>query len=227
MSGTYERKDRLYSQAKTEGFRSRAAYKLVEIDQKFSFLRPGCRVVDLGCFPGGWLQIASQKAGPRGLIIGIDLDHVEPVREYPTNAPVIVLRGDASDLEMQREMLRLSGGKVDAVISDMSPKLTGVKFSDVARSADLVELAWHIARNMLKPGGSFVAKIFPGNESDVIFRAMRKDFEKLSRHVLKASRKTSNEYYFVGRGFSGAAEVGDRTGGIDSATDVDPSGDAG
>lgn len=208
MSGQYERKDHLYTKAKQEGFRSRAAYKLEELDQKFGLLRAGCRVVDLGCFPGGWLQVAAKRAGKSGIVVGIDLDAVQPIAPAPLAAPIHILRGDANDEAQKDEILRLLGGRADVLLSDMSPKLTGVRFSDVARSAALVELAFFLAGSLLRPGGSFVAKIFPGNESDVIFQQMRRDFEKLSRHVLKASRKTSNEYYFVGKGYSGAGVDG-------------------
>ena len=208
MSGDYERKDHFYKQAKQEGYRSRAAYKLMELDSKFGILKPGQVVLDLGCFPGGWLQVAAKKVGRSGLVIGIDLDVVEDFPPYnpekSKDAEIKVLRGDINDPEMQKQISELAGGKVQVVLSDMSPKLTGIRFSDVARAAALVEMGAWMAGEMLAPGGTFVAKTFPGNESDVIFQSVRKSYEHFTRHVLKSSRKTSNEYYFVGRGFSGA-----------------------
>lgn len=207
MAGVYERKDHLYQQAKEEGYRSRAAYKLMEIDKKFGILKPGQVVLDLGCFPGGWVQVVSKKVGRNGLVIGIDLDDVEP---FPQNKPessresrIEILKGDICDPEMQQKISQLAGGKVHTVLSDMSPKLTGIRFRDIARSSELVEMGAWVASQMLLPGGSFVAKTFPGNESDVIFQSVRKTYKQFSRHVLKSSRKTSTEYYFVGRGFSG------------------------
>lgn len=201
MSGTYERKDALYEQAKQDGYRSRAAYKLLEIDKKFGLLKKGGTVVDLGCFPGGWLQIAAKKLGASGRVVGIDLVPVAPVASRSNEAPVSIIEGDAGSEENQRLILELAGGKVSLVLSDMSPQLTGIRFRDAARSAELVELAAAIASQLLEPGGAFVAKIFPGSESDAIFQTIRGSYQSFTRHVLKSSRKTSNEYYFVGRGF--------------------------
>ena len=202
MAGTYQRKDHFYEKAKSEGYRSRAAYKLAELDKKFRFLRTGATVADLGCFPGGWLQVAAERVGSKGLVVGVDLNEVEPVsvQGKVQRAPLII-RGDLNDSEVRASVVAACGGKVDVVLSDMSPKLSGIRFRDAAYSADLVRLAFSFAQDVLAPGGAFVAKVFPGPESDQEALAVRKAFQKFSRENLDSSRKTSTEMYFVGQGF--------------------------
>jgi 23S rRNA (uridine2552-2'-O)-methyltransferase len=202
MPGTYQRKDHLYDKAKAEGYRSRAAYKLLELDKKLHFLKSGSRVLDLGCFPGGWLQVAAQKVGDKGLVIGVDLKEVEAVSVKNGRAnPPHILCGDVFDKSIREQICALSGGVVDVVLSDMSPKLSGVRFSDAARSAELVDLALEVARELLAEGGTFVAKIFPGPESDESAKNIRKLFRRFSRENLDSSRKTSTEMYFVAQNF--------------------------
>ena len=209
MSAVYNLKDRLYHEAKAEGYCSRAAYKLKELDKKFKLLRPGARVLDLGCFPGGWLQVAAEKVGPTGMVIGIDLNAVEPVnvKGNAAAAPVI-LEGDICDVEMQNRILSLTGGKVDVVLSDLSPKLSGIRFRDAFLSAELASMAFSVSERILAEGGSFVTKIFPGQESEDIAKRIRSAFTKFSRENLDSTRKTSNEFYFVAQNYTGlAAEV--------------------
>lgn len=200
---TYDRKDKLYQQAKAEGYRSRAAYKLQELDKKYGFLKSGNKVLDLGCFPGGWLQVAAERVGKGGRVVGVDLREVEPFGAGTKGCYPQVVVGDLTEEGVQDQLLALAEGPVDLILSDMSPQLTGIRFADVARSAELVELAFAVTEKMLKKGGNFVAKIFPGPEADEIFKRMQPTFEKLSRHCLKSSRTTSNEFYVVGRGFRG------------------------
>ena len=207
--GNYQRKDHLYLKAKSEGYRSRAAYKLQELDQKYHLIKPGMKVVDLGCAPGGWLQVAAAKVGRLGMVIGIDRLVVKSFRlgeikgrEGEINSPII-LTGDITDVEIQQQVIKEAGSKVDLILSDMSPDLTGVYFQDAARSAELVEIAFTIANILLKPKGNIVTKIFPGTESDQLFLEMKKNYKKLSRVALKSTRKTSKEFYFVGEGFVG------------------------
>lgn len=206
MAGTYQRKDHLYAKAKEEGYRSRAAYKLAELDKKHRLLRAGARVVDLGCFPGGWLQVAAEKVGAAGVVVGVDLKQVEPipVKGKVLTAPVI-FQGDLNDPEIQRSIVESCGGPADLVLSDMSPQLSGIRFRDAAYSAELVRLALGFCSQVLRPGGSFVAKVFPGQECEEIAPEVRKVFQKFSRENLDSSRRTSNEMYFVGLGFRGPA----------------------
>lgn len=209
VAGRYDRKDRLYQQAKEEGYRSRAAYKLLELDAKLRILRAGAKVVDLGSFPGGWLQVAKKAVGPKGIVIGVDLRPLEPFSPEETagRGLPIVIEGDIGDPNVREAMLAHLGGKADVVLSDMSPRLTGIRFGDVARSAEVVELALAFAEDALRPGGTFIAKIFPGNETDLLVRAAKKSFESLGRQVLKSTRQTSTEIYVVGRGFRPAPQA--------------------
>ncbi len=200
MSGNYNRKDHLYKKAKDDGHRSRAAYKLLEIDQKHKILRYGSKILDLGAWPGGWLQIAASKVGPRGLVVGIDLKEIEDFGE----PNVRVLQGDVRDKESLEAMLELAGGKYDTVISDMSPKLTGIKEVDSAQTVGCAELALWVAQQTLKHGGSFAVKLFKAAGADEFVKSTRPYFNKVVRLELKSTRKTSNEFYVVGLGFKGS-----------------------
>jgi 23S rRNA (uridine2552-2'-O)-methyltransferase len=200
----YNRKDHFYREAKREGLRSRAAYKLLELNDKIKLLRPGQKILELGCFPGGWLQVAAQIVGPKGLVVGVDLTESPPFcrEEFPKELsirPPRTLVGDARDPEIQRQLKDL--GPYDVLLSDMSPKLSGITARDQAGVAELFELALSLCSLFLKPGGSFVAKEFPSPEVDELFKAYRSRFEKLGRTRLKATRNTSNELYVIGRGY--------------------------
>ena len=197
MTVPYDRKDHFYQKAKKEGYRSRAAYKLLELDQKSRLFRPGMSVLDLGCAPGSWAQVAVEKIGAEGKVIGVDLEQVEPIH----NATLIV--GDITSPETFEEVMKLVNGKVDLVISDLSPHLSGIKFADALRAAGLVESAYYCASNCLKVGGNFVAKIFPGPDTDKLTKELRQRFEAVSREVLDSTRKTSKEFYLVAKGFKG------------------------
>lgn len=196
----YNRKDHLYKKAKEEGFRSRAAYKISEIDQKYKILKRGSKVLDLGCWPGGWIQIAAQRVGPDGLVVGIDLVELEP---FPDLAQVQLVVGDARDEANQEQMRALAGGQFDVVLSDMSPKLTGIKEADQAGTVACAELAAYIAQRMLAKGGALVMKVFKGNETEQFIRSIRSQYEKIVRTELDSSRNTSNEFYVVAFGYKG------------------------
>ena len=197
----YNRKDHLYHQAKEEGYRSRAAYKLLELDKKFHLLKKSAKIIDLGCAPGSWLQVASAKVGSSGVVIGIDRLPVQPfIKESFANKGCrpVILQGDILDPQIQAKVIETAGGHVDVVLSDMSPDLSGVYFRDASDSAELVQMAFNIASDVLKAGGAIVTKIFPGTEADEIFKAMQPHYAKLTRETLKSTRTTSKEIYFVG-----------------------------
>lgn len=204
MSGKYQQKDRLYQEAKKLGYRSRAFFKLQELDKKHRLLTKGSKVLDLGCAPGGWLQLCSSKVGLTGVVVGLDLDVVEPFKPGELSSggalPVLVV-GDLRDQQVLTKIEELVGGRVDLILSDMSPKLSGISFRDALRSAELVEQAFELCPRFLCRGGAFVAKIFPGQEEQIVFKKYRPWFKRLSREVLDASRKTSSELYFVGKDF--------------------------
>jgi len=199
MCAQYNRQDKLYHQAKADGYRSRAAYKLLEINKRFKIMNRGSRVFDLGCWPGGWLQIASQAVGDNGVVVGVDLVQVEPI--YLDN--VSTLQGDARDDSTIDSALAIARDKFDVLLSDMSPKLTGIREVDQAGTVGCAELALYVASQVLKSGGSFVAKVFKGSETDKFIRDLRSQFEKVVRTELDSTRKTSNEFYVIGINFKG------------------------
>lgn len=207
MCAQYIRKDHLYKRAKQEGYRGRAAYKLIELDSKYKLLRPGLKVLDLGCYPGGWLQVCRERLGANGIVVGIDLVPVEPFLELPTNsqmsfAKTRILEGDVTAEPVQIEIRNACGGEVDVVLSDMSPKLSGIRFRDVARSAELVETAYRVAGKVLRQDGALVVKVFPGSEVDTQFMELKKSFGRVTRSRLKSTRAGSDEIYFVAEHFT-------------------------
>ena len=190
--------DPYVQRAKAEGWRSRAVFKLLEVDEKDHLFRPGQTVVDLGSAPGGWSQVAVRRVGPKGRVIALDLLEMEPI------AGVTFLQGDFSEDEMlDRLDVELGGGpttvKVDLVISDMAPNLTGIASSDQARGIGLVEMALEFAVQRLKPDGAFVVKVFHGAGFEEFRRAMQSSFEVFAVRKPDASRDRSSEVYLVGR----------------------------
>ncbi len=191
--------DEFVQRARREGYRSRAVYKLLEIQEKYQILKPGTTVVDLGAAPGGWMQVASASTGATGFVVGLDLLDIEPLPECT------FIQGDfTEDFVLQQLLDALDGRPVDLVISDMAPNLSGVKDIDQPRSMYLVELAVHFANEVLRPGGTFLAKCFEGEGIEQIRASIRSDFKQLSNIKPKASRGKSREIYLLGRGFRGS-----------------------
>ena len=188
----YERKDAVYRKARGAGLRSRASVKLEEIDQRHRILNRGQRVVDLGAWPGGWLQIAARRVGDEGIVIGVDLEEIEPLDLRCVRTFV----GDILDPTARVRIRDELGGPADVVLSDMAPKITGVKVTDRARHMALIEAAVECATEILRPGGKFVAKLFSGIESDAI-RLLRERFETVSRFRPDSTRKGSAEIYAI------------------------------
>jgi 23S rRNA (uridine2552-2'-O)-methyltransferase len=199
MPGTYNRKDHFYQKAKEQGLRSRAAYKLLELNDKHHLFRPGFRVLDLGAWPGGWLQVAAEKVGHTGLAVGIDLVPIEPLGQPQAKT----LTGNAKDPALLTEALHLAGGQFDAVLSDMSPKLSGIKEADRAAAIECAQIALDVCRLALKAGGQLVIKVFKSPETEVFVKKMRSIFNKVTRSELDSSRKTSSEFYIIGHGYKG------------------------
>ncbi len=193
----YDRKDAYYIKAKAEGYRSRASYKLLEINEKFKIFHPNSKVLDLGAWPGGWLQVAKELCGKRGFIAGIDLVEIEPIEG------VYTVCGDACDDEKIQDLLNKAGSKFDIVMSDMSSKLTGIKEADQAAISGILELGLFVAQKTLKDKGTFIAKVFKGGQIDSVIKEARKLFGTIKRTELKATRKTSNEFYIVCFDFKG------------------------
>lgn len=196
--GHYDRKDATYRAAKHAGLRSRAGIKLEDLDARFRLLAPGRRVVDLGCWPGAWLQVASRRVGASGVVVGVDLVAVEPLRLDN----VTTFEGDAGDAEMQHRILAATGGRVDIMLSDLSPKLTGVRAMDQAREEALVELAIDFADHVLAPGGRLVVKLFSGVEQ-AMTKKLREHFTTVTTWRPPSTRKGSSEIYAVATGKRG------------------------
>lgn len=181
--------------AKALGYRSRAAFKLAEIDQADRLFAPGQRVVDLGAAPGGWSQVAAGKVGARGRVVAVDLLEVAPIDG------VTIIRGDFTDGAVLREVERVLGGeRVDLVLSDMSPNLSGVAASDQARSLHLCELALDFGLAHLKPGGALLVKAFQGAGFPDFLLRLRASFERVASRKPGASRSRSSEMYLLARG---------------------------
>ena len=197
----YERKDRLHQRAKDEGLRSRAAYKLDELQKEWKLIRSGQRVFDLGCWPGGWLEVAARLVGPNGRVVGVDLAAVEP--PIPA-AQVISLVGDLEDPEIAVKLCAALGAeRADVVLSDAAPKLTGVRERDRANEERLLEAVEALLPRLLAKGGAFVVKILEGPEAQVIDKRIRQAFEQAKTVKLDATRKGSSERYLVARGYRG------------------------
>ena len=192
----YERKDAVYRRAKREGFRSRAAIKLEEIDALFSVLKPGLRIVDLGCWPGGWLQVCADKVGPRGRVVGVDVAETRDVER--ANTTVFVT--DVYDEALPERVRAALGGPADLVLSDLAPKLSGIAASDSARHAELVRRALALAQGWLAPGGAFLAKLFMDAEYESLIRELRAVFGAVRARKLATTRRGSSELYVCGRG---------------------------
>lgn len=189
-------KDEYVLRARREGYRSRACYKLIEIDDRFRLLKPGMTVVDLGAAPGGWSQVAARKVGAEGCVIGIDILDVEPING------VQLIQGDFTTEEALQDLMgALEGRPVDLVISDMAPNLSGMKDIDQPRAMHLVELAVEFARSTLKNGGGFLAKCFEGEGINQVRQEIGSNFNQLSNMKPKASRGKSREIYLLGRGY--------------------------
>ena len=190
--------DPYVKQAKADGYRSRAAYKLIEMDEKFGLLRGSKRIVDLGIAPGGWSQVA-RKVVPKAHVVGIDLLEVEPIEG------VTIFQMDFMDDEAPRVLEEALGGKADLVLSDMAANTVGHKQTDHLRTMGLVEAgAWFAIEN-LEEGGTFVAKVLAGGTDTDLLDLLKKHFKSVKHAKPPASRKGSSEWYVIAKGFKGQA----------------------
>jgi 23S rRNA (uridine2552-2'-O)-methyltransferase len=188
------KRDYYYRKAKEERYRSRAAYKLLEAIRKYHFIRKGDVVVDLGAAPGGWLQAARKTVGSKGFVLGVDLRPVEP---FP-QSNIQTIMGDINETETLDETLDTLPRKADAVISDVSPNISGIWEVDHARQMDLADQALKIALKRLRPSGSFFIKVFQGDMLDDFVKKMKRHFEVVRIMKPKASRAKSSEIFILG-----------------------------
>jgi 23S rRNA (uridine2552-2'-O)-methyltransferase len=194
---TYKAQDSYYKKAKQEGYRSRAAYKLLELQQRFRLMRPGDVVVDLGAAPGGWLQVAAKFVGHSGKVIGIDLQPIERLRE----PNIIFFQGDITSPEISKKISELVDGKVHCVLSDLAPRLSGIRDADAARCLELNRTALTVATALLRPGGSFLAKGFVNQELHTFTLELKQHFHSVQRTRPEATRQGSSEFYFFAKDF--------------------------
>jgi 23S rRNA (uridine2552-2'-O)-methyltransferase len=188
--------DAYVRQAQQQGLRSRSAFKLRELQEKYGLIRPGMRVVDLGAAPGGWCQVALPLVGDRGRVLALDILVMEPL------PGVDFIQGDFTEDEpLHRLEALLEGQRVDLVLSDMAPNMSGMAVTDQARAMYLAELALEFARSHLKPGGDFVVKLFQGSGFDDFVREVRSLFGTVQVRKPGASRPRSREVYLLARGF--------------------------
>lgn len=189
----FERKDRFYLQAKKEGYPARSAYKIMELDDRYRIFKPGRKIIDIGAAPGGWMKVAQERLKGQGKLAGIDL---LPIK-FALNASSFFLQGDFMEAENRQEIKDFLGGPADWVICDISPNISGIKFRDEFQSYQYGMQALHFAIEVLKPGGGFLFKNFPGPEIQELRQELKKNFDKIKTVVPEATRKSSTEIYIV------------------------------
>ncbi|MEM3734620.1 MAG: RlmE family RNA methyltransferase [Nitrososphaerales archaeon] len=178
--------------AAAQGYRSRAAFKLIQIDERYNIFKKGDKVLDLGAAPGGWLQVASKKVGSEGLVVGVDIKGIQYVAKN-----VSTIRMDVFSSDLVEAVASSTNGKVDVILSDLSPNVSGVWELDHSRQIDLTRRVLSLMPHLLKPSGSAVLKVFDGEDLPVIKSQLRKMFEKVDITKPLASRGQSSELYFV------------------------------
>jgi 23S rRNA (uridine2552-2'-O)-methyltransferase len=192
---TRQLNDPYVAEAQRLGYRSRAAFKLQQLDARFHLLARGARVVDLGCAPGGWSQVAVERVGPASRVVGVDLAETDSL----TGATL--MRGDFRDPAVVAAIAAAIGGSADLVLSDMAAPATGHAATDHLRIVALAEDAFTLAATLLKPGGAFVAKVFQGGAEGALLAALKKSFAEVRHAKPAASRAESAETYVVAKGF--------------------------
>ncbi|OGL39659.1 MAG: hypothetical protein A3C43_03225 [Candidatus Schekmanbacteria bacterium RIFCSPHIGHO2_02_FULL_38_11] len=195
----YNPRDSYWRRAKKEGYRSRASYKLIELNEKFKLLKRGDRVLDVGCAPGGWMQVALEIVGEKGFVYGVDIEKVESF--HKSNAEIII--ADISKAKGRELILNKADGMLDAIISDIAPHTTGVKIADQAKSLELSKEAFRISKILLKESGNFLVKIFQGSDIKKFLEELKLNFREVKITKPEATRKGSAEVYIVGKGFMG------------------------
>ncbi len=200
LMARYEPHDKFYRKAREQGLKSRAAFKLEEIIERFKLVREGARVIDLGCAPGGWLVILARAVGSRGRVIGVDLAACQ------SSAPnVVTITGDVRDAAIRTAIAENASGPADLVMSDLAPKLSGIRERDQALALELQMTALEFASAQLRPGGAMVAKVFMGEGFDEIRASFARAFDKVEIVRTRATRPGSSELYVVARNFRGRA----------------------
>ncbi|MGH7817394.1 MAG: RlmE family RNA methyltransferase, partial [Candidatus Binatia bacterium] len=181
----YKPQDSYFKKAKREGYRSRAAYKLTELQQRYRIIKVGDSVIDLGAAPGGWLQVAAKIVGPNGKVIGVDLQPIQPLPERN----VILVSGDITSNEVKQKISEILGGVANSVLSDLAPKLSGIRDADMARCLELNRAALTAATEWLRPGGALLVKSFISNDLNTFTAELKRYFSAVQRTQPEATRQ--------------------------------------
>jgi 23S rRNA (uridine2552-2'-O)-methyltransferase len=193
MPKPYIPNDKWSRRAAAEGFRARSVYKLMELDERFHLIKPGMTVLDIGAAPGSWLQYASQKVGPEGIVIGVDLQNIKPIADN-----VFTYEADITDTALMENILRRHEVETaDLVLSDIAPNTSGIKDVDQWRSVELSQAVTDLAMKLLKPGGVCVCKIFRGADFDEFLGQLKTTWKRVGIKTVEASRDRSREVYLV------------------------------
>jgi len=198
---TYKPHDSYFKKAKQEGYRSRAAYKLLELQQRFRLMKPGDFVVDLGAAPGGWLQVAAKFVGPNGKLVGVDLQPIEAFRE----SSITLLQGDIMSTETHDKIKELLGAPAHCVLSDVAPRLSGIRDADIARCLELNRAVLAVSARLLRMGGTLLVKSFVNDELQPFTLELKKYFAAVQRTRPEATRQASSEFYFCAKDFRAGA----------------------
>ncbi|UCD85642.1 MAG: methyltransferase domain-containing protein [Deltaproteobacteria bacterium] len=201
----YKRKDGFYRQAKLKGYRSRAAFKLKQLNQDYHLIKRGDRVVDLGCAPGGWMQVARELVGEEGYVLGIDMIPIENLE----GKNMAFLQGDIREERVAESIREKLGGRADMVMSDLSPNLTGIRHADHHHSIQLSQDAFRLAKRVLKQKGNFLVKTFLGPDFGSFKKEIEAAFQTVKATRPEATRKASRELYLIGRGYQGQNQGGE------------------
>jgi len=200
-----ERKeDPYYQKAKKEDYRSRASYKLLQLNKKFKVIRKGDRILDLGAAPGGWSQVALEAVGEEGLVVAVDLQRIRPFEEEN----ILTIKGDFTTTPIKEDIMEALEGQAAVILSDASPKLSGIKDVDQIRSMDLFLAVMDMCDSNLRYNGSLIMKVFQGPQYPEILQTVKKKFRTIKTTKPPSSRKKSVEMYFVARGFRGSPRSG-------------------
>lgn len=200
-----ERKeDPYYQKAKKEDYRSRASYKLLQLNKKFKVIRKGDRILDLGAAPGGWSQVALEAVGEEGLVVAVDLQRIRPFEEEN----FLAIKGDFTTTPIKEDIMEALEGQAAVILSDASPKLSGIKDVDQIRSMDLFLAVMDMCDSNLRYNGSLIMKVFQGPQYPEILQTVKKKFRTIKTTKPPSSRKKSVEMYFVARGFRGSPRSG-------------------
>ena len=194
---TYRRKDAYYRRAKAAGYRARSAYKLIELDRRFAIIRRGDFVVDLGAWPGGWLQVACERVGAEGRVVGVDVTPVDPLG----TAGITLLAGDVRDPGTIEAVHNALGRPADLVLSDLAPNLTGIQVTDEARREELVDVVLSSLDTLLRPGGRLLMKLFMDPSYKAQVARLRERFLTLTSTRPESTRRGSAEMYVMAEGF--------------------------